>query len=167
MIRAVAMDVDGVLTDGSFVWGPDGEEYKSFSFADVMGISLGHKSGIVFALVSGENSNLIDRFAEKMGIEDIFKGCKDKAKALKLFAERRGLDISEVCFIGDDVNDLLAMKLAGLAVAPANAHESVKSNAAIVTRNCGGRGAVRELIDQLISMNVSEKPDVNGNGQQK
>ena len=80
-IKAVAMDVDGVLTDGSFWWGPGGAEFKQFHFADVMGISLGRKAGLVFALVSGEASPLVDRFAEKMGITDVYKGCKDKAGA--------------------------------------------------------------------------------------
>ena len=62
-IKAVALDVDGVLTDGTFIWGPNGEEYKQFSFSDVMGISLASKAGIIFALISGEDNSLIDRFA--------------------------------------------------------------------------------------------------------
>ena len=72
-IKAVAMDVDGVLTNGTFIWGPNGEEYKSFSFSDVMGISIGSKAGLIFALISGESSPLIDRFAEKMHIVDVYK----------------------------------------------------------------------------------------------
>jgi 3-deoxy-D-manno-octulosonate 8-phosphate phosphatase (KDO 8-P phosphatase) len=72
-IKAVALDVDGVLTDGSFWWGPNGEEFKQFNFADVMGISLGRKAGLLFALISGEASPLVDRFAEKMGIVDVYK----------------------------------------------------------------------------------------------
>jgi len=82
-IKAVALDVDGVLTDGTFWWGPDGEEYKRFSFLDIMGVSLGRKAGLVFALISGEDSPLVDRYAAKMGITDVFKGCKDKASALR------------------------------------------------------------------------------------
>jgi 3-deoxy-D-manno-octulosonate 8-phosphate phosphatase (KDO 8-P phosphatase) len=156
-IKAVALDVDGVLTDGTFVWGLNGEEYKSFSFADVMGVSLGRKAGVLFALISGEDSPLVDRFAEKMRIADVFKGCKDKASALKMFAQRHGLDMSEVCFVGDDVNDLPAMELAGLAAAPANAHESVKKKAAVVMQNCGGGGAVRELLDMLLFADTAER----------
>ena len=114
-IKAIALDVDGVLTDGGFWWGPNGEEFKQFNFADVMGISLGRKAGLLFALISGEASPLVDRFAEKMGIVDIHKGCKDKAAALRAFAQKNNLELQSVCFMGDNVNDLSAMQLAGLA----------------------------------------------------
>lgn len=153
-IRAVALDVDGVLTDGTFQWGPNGEEWKSFSFRDVMGISLARKSGIVFALISGEASLLIDRFAQKMGINDVHKGCKDKAAALAAFAARHDLTPSDVCFIGDDVNDISAFAIAGLAAAPADAHPKAKEAAHYVTQACGGHGAVREVLDKL--MDVAE-----------
>ncbi len=139
-IKAVAMDVDGVLTDGSFWWGPGGAEFKQFHFADVMGISLGRKAGLVFALVSGEASPLVDRFAEKMGITDVYKGCKDKAGALRAFAEKYGLDLRSICFMGDDVNDLCALEIAGLKVAPANAQKAVRQRADLVTERSGGRG---------------------------
>jgi 3-deoxy-D-manno-octulosonate 8-phosphate phosphatase (KDO 8-P phosphatase) len=149
-LKAVALDVDGVLTDGGFWWGPDGAELKRFSFADVMGISLGRRAGLIFALISGEDSPLIDRYAAKLQIADVAKGCKDKAAALIAFAERHGLDPSEICFMGDDVNDLPALALAGLAAAPATAHPSVRAQAALVTSRPGGDGAVRELIDLIL-----------------
>jgi len=149
-IKAVALDVDGVLTDGSFSWGPNGEEFKSFSFRDVMGISLARKSGIVFALISGEASPLVDRFARKMGIADVHKGCTDKAAALEEFAARHNLSLGEVCFVGDDVNDLAAFAIAGLAVAPGDAHPKAKQAADYVAQAGGGRGAVREFLDRLM-----------------
>jgi 3-deoxy-D-manno-octulosonate 8-phosphate phosphatase (KDO 8-P phosphatase) len=142
--------VDGVLTDGGFWWGPDGQEWKRFSFRDVMGVSLGRRAGLRFALISGEDSPLVDRFARKMGIEDVFKGCKDKAAALQVFARKHQLELSEVAFMGDDVNDLAAMKLAGLAAAPADAHEAARRAAAVVTKSPGGCGAVRELVDSIL-----------------
>ena len=92
-IRAVVLDVDGVLTDGAFIWGPNGEEFKSFSFRDVMGISLARKSGMIFALISGEASPLVDRFARKMGITDVHKGCTDKAAALEPLLKRPKLHV--------------------------------------------------------------------------
>jgi 3-deoxy-D-manno-octulosonate 8-phosphate phosphatase (KDO 8-P phosphatase) len=150
-IKAIALDVDGVLTDGTFWWGPDGAEWKRFSFADVMGVSLGRKAGLIFALISGEDSPLVDRYAAKMGIDDVFKGCKDKAAALRTFAERRSLALSEVAFMGDDVNDLSALALAGLAAAPATAHASVRRIAGHVSALPGGQGAVRELVDLVLA----------------
>jgi len=149
-IRAVALDVDGVLTDGTFLWGPEGEEFKRFSFRDVMGVSLARKSGIVFALISGEASPLVDRFAQKMGIAAVYKGCKDKGAALKEFAGTHGIPMEEVCFVGDDINDLPAFALAGLAAAPADAHPRAKAAASYVAQASGGHGAVREILDHLM-----------------
>jgi 3-deoxy-D-manno-octulosonate 8-phosphate phosphatase (KDO 8-P phosphatase) len=150
-ISAVAIDVDGVLTDGTFWWGPNGEEWKRFSFADVMGISRGRKAGLVFALISGEASPLIDRFATKMGIEEVHKDCKDKAAALRKFSERQCIPLDGICFIGDDVNDLAAMAIAGLSAAPANAQPIVLKAASLKLSQRGGDGAARELIELVLS----------------
>ena len=149
VIKAIALDVDGVLTDGGVWWGPDGAEWKRFSFADIMGVSLARKAGLIVTLISGEDSPLIDRFAQKLNITDVTKGCKDKASALRGFAERHGLALQEICFMGDDVNDLAAMELAGLSAAPANARPQVRDRAGIVMRASGGNGAVREFVDLL------------------
>ena len=150
-IRAVALDVDGVLTDGGFFWGPSGEEFKRFSFADVMGISLARKGGLIVALISGEDSPLVDRYAEKLGIRDVIKNCKDKGAALAEFALRHGLSKAEICFMGDDVNDLAAMDFAGLAAVPADARPAVRARAGFVATASGGNGAVRELLDAILA----------------
>jgi 3-deoxy-D-manno-octulosonate 8-phosphate phosphatase (KDO 8-P phosphatase) len=149
-IKAVALDVDGVLTDGTFWWGIDGSELKRFSFRDVMGISVASRKGMVFALISGEQNALVDRFANKMSIKDVYQGCKDKEAALRQFSQARSLNLADICFMGDDINDLGAMKIAGFSAAPADAHESVRSVAAHVTRQPGGSGAVRELLDFIM-----------------
>jgi 3-deoxy-D-manno-octulosonate 8-phosphate phosphatase (KDO 8-P phosphatase) len=150
-LKAIALDVDGVLTDGGVWWGPNGEEWKRFCFADIMGVSLAIKSGVLVALISGEDSPLVDRFAAKMAITDVEKGCKDKGRALRSFTERRGLSLSDVAFMGDDINDLEAMRIAGLAAAPANAMPAVLAQAAFIAQRPGGHGAVRELIDAILS----------------
>src|SRR6202789_4204211 len=103
-IRAIALDVDGVLTDGGVFWGPDGAEWKRFCFADIMGVSLARKAGLTVTLISGEDSPLVDRFAAKLELADITKGCKDKPAALLAFAERHKFRLEEICFMGDDVN---------------------------------------------------------------
>jgi 3-deoxy-D-manno-octulosonate 8-phosphate phosphatase (KDO 8-P phosphatase) len=154
-IKAIALDVDGVLTDGGFWWGPDGQEWKRFSFTDVMGVSLARRAGLIVVLISGEESPLVDRFAAKMGITDVYKGSKDKAGALREFAVRRGLDLEEISFMGDDVNDLGALALAGLAAAPANARPEVLEKASFVAARSGGDGAVRELVDLVLAARAS------------
>ena len=156
-IKAIVLDIDGVLTDGAFYWGPEGQEWKRFSFYDVMGISLGRKAGLIFGLISGENNILIDRFANKMGIVDCYKGSKDKAGALRSFAEKNTLPLTQVCFMGDDVNDLAALELAGLSAAPASAHDNVKKKVMLITQHNAGQGAVRELIDYVLKNNLREQ----------
>ena len=150
-LKAIALDVDGVLTDGGVWWGPDGQEWKRFCFADIMGVSLARKAGLTVALISGEDSPLVDRFADKLGITHIEKNCKDKARALRHFAATAGFALSEICFMGDDVNDLAAMELAGLAAAPANAQPAILSRAGFVASKNGGNGAVRELVNAVLS----------------
>lgn len=155
-IKAIALDVDGVLTDGGVWWGPNDEEWKRFSFVDIMGVSLATKAGLVVALISGEDSPLVDRFARKMGITDVEKGCKDKTKALRAFAERRGFSLADVAYMGDDINDVGAMTVAGLAAAPASAALAALAVATVVTKRSGGHGAVRELVDLVLSGNLAE-----------
>ena len=151
MIRALAIDVDGVLSDGGLWWGPHGEEWKRFSFADIMGVSLARRAGFTLALISGENSPLVDRYAEKMLIKHVRKGCRDKAAALRDFASAAGVSLAEICFMGDDVNDLPAMLISGLSAAPANATAVVLEQAHFVAKAPGGYGAVRELVDALLA----------------
>ncbi len=150
-IKAIAMDVDGVLTDGGVWWGPNGEEWKRFHFADIMGLSLARKSGMTIALISGENSPLVDRLASKLGIGDVHKDCKDKASALRGFAEKHQLLLQEICFIGDDVNDLSALGIVGLSACPADARPSIQERCQVVTTLGGGNGAVREVVDMLLA----------------
>jgi 3-deoxy-D-manno-octulosonate 8-phosphate phosphatase (KDO 8-P phosphatase) len=149
-LKAVVLDVDGVLTDGGVWWGPNGEEWKRFCYADIMGVSLAMKSGLIVALISGEDSPLVDRFAVKMGITEIEKNCKDKARALRAFADRQRLALNEITFMGDDVNDLDAMDIAGLAAAPANAVPLALERATFISTKNGGHGAVRELVDAIL-----------------
>ena len=153
-IKAVAMDCDGVLTDGTFWWDQNEVELKRFCFADITGIPLAHKAGIMLAIITGDSSNsgkgIVDRYAKKLNIKTVYKGCHDKAAALREFAANNKLDLSEICFIGDDINDLPAMDIAGFSVAPANAQPAVLKKANLVTQRQGGDGAVRELLDMII-----------------
>jgi 3-deoxy-D-manno-octulosonate 8-phosphate phosphatase (KDO 8-P phosphatase) len=159
-ILAVALDVDGVLTDGGFWWGPGGEEWKRFCFADVMGISLGQRAGLKFALISGESSPLVDRYAAKMRIEHVFKGCRDKAAALREFAALAGIELAQIAYMGDDVNDLPALQIAGFSAAPASAARDVLSSAHFISRNSAGNGAVRELIEAVLEARGLRVQDV-------
>jgi 3-deoxy-D-manno-octulosonate 8-phosphate phosphatase (KDO 8-P phosphatase) len=150
-IKAIVMDIDGVLTDGTVWIDEDGRETKRISFRDVMGISIGRRAGLQFALVSGEAGRPVDMVAAKFGITDVYPGCRDKAGAVREFASRRGLDLAEICFVGDDVNDLGAMGICGLSAAPVDAVAAVRDSARVVTTHPGGNGSVREVIEALLA----------------
>ncbi len=150
-IRAVAFDVDGVLTDGGVWWGPNGEEWKRFHFSDIMGISLARRAGLELALISGEDSPLVTRYADKMKIAHAHKGIRDKAEALRRFSDKIRIPLTQIGFMGDDINDLPAMALAGFSAAPANANAAVLDSANFRCTQSGGNGAVRELIDAWLS----------------
>ena len=117
LLEAIAFDVDGVLTDGTLTWSPSGEESKSFSFTDIMGVSLLRRLGIKMALISGEPSPLVDLYAKKMHIPFVAKGTRDKATALRDFTAQFHIPLHRTCFFGDDVNDLFAMEIAASALA--------------------------------------------------
>ena len=153
-LQAIAFDVDGVLTDGTLLWSTAGDESKRFFYADFMGISLLRRLGIRMALISGEPSPLVDRFAEKMCIGFVAKGTRDKAAALREFATHSGVALQHTCFFGDDVNDLAAMEIAGLCACPSNAAAEVLAHVAecgFLSPLPGGRGAVRSFADAILA----------------
>ena len=149
MIKAIALDVDGVLTDGAFWWDGAGAELKRFSFRDVMGIARASREGIIFALISGEKNPIVDRYAAKMGIKHVWQGCKQKEEALREFSAMTGVPLEAIAYMGDDVNDLSAIAIAGFTAAPADAHQSARAAVELVTSHPAGNGAVRELLDYL------------------
>ncbi|SFS10180.1 3-deoxy-D-manno-octulosonate 8-phosphate phosphatase (KDO 8-P phosphatase) [Granulicella pectinivorans] len=158
-LQAIAFDVDGTLTDGTLTWNASdpASESKSFHFADIMGISLARRLGIQLALISGEPSPLVDRFADKLRIPHVIKGCRDKATALREWSEKTGAPLADTCFFGDDVNDLWAMEIAGLCACPADAAEEVVRYVSahprgFVSQQLGGAGAVREFVDALLKV---------------
>jgi 3-deoxy-D-manno-octulosonate 8-phosphate phosphatase (KDO 8-P phosphatase) len=144
------MDVDGVLTDGTVLLDGDGHQLKRIAFKDVMGVSLGRRAGLLFALVSGEGGPLLDAIAAKLGVTDVYADCTDKAAALQDFADRYKIALEEICYVGDDVNDLPALEMCGLGAAPSDAHPAVLSKATLVTSSPAGAGSVREVVERLL-----------------
>jgi len=149
-IRLLAMDVDGVLTDGSLNIGAEGELFKAFNAKDGMGISLAMRNGLEIALITGRRSEIINRRAEELGITLLYEGVKDKALQLKQIAAERGISLDEIAYMGDDLNDLPAMVQAGISFAPADAAKDVLKAVNAVASCNGGRGAVREIIELIL-----------------
>jgi YrbI family 3-deoxy-D-manno-octulosonate 8-phosphate phosphatase len=150
-VRLLCVDVDGVLTDAGMYYGPDGEVLKKFNTRDGMGLARLREAGVAVAIISGEDSAIVHARAAKLKIDDVFCGASNKRIAIDELCTRHGLDLDEVAFIGDDLNDLPALECVGLACAVADAAEPVQAIAHYVTQRRGGDGAVRELCEFLIA----------------
>jgi len=153
-IKLIATDFDGVLTDGYvFYSSVSDEEVKRISFKDIMGISLAVKNGYKVAIISGEKNKIIDKLANKFCLEDVHQRIKDKRSALKSIAEKYKLSEDEICFIGDDINDIEALEWVGTAITVPDANYKVKNiTNIIITTAHAGNGAFREVIDSLLAI---------------
>jgi 3-deoxy-D-manno-octulosonate 8-phosphate phosphatase (KDO 8-P phosphatase) len=149
-IRLLALDVDGVLTDGQLYFGNDGEELKSFSTLDGQGIKLLQDAGIAVALITARESTLVARRAANLGIKHVHQGRHDKLSALLDLTRDLALDLAQVAYIGDDLPDLACIRRVGLGITVPNGHGSVKQYARMITAARGGQGAVREVCDFIL-----------------
>lgn len=149
-VTLLAMDVDGVLTNGSLYFGNSGEEMKAFSILDGLGIKLLRDAGVTPALITGRRSELVARRAAELGIELIYQGREDKRTALEELCRDQQLELSQVAYVGDDLPDLGAIRAAGLGVTVANGHHFVAAHADLQTRAAGGSGAIREVCEVIL-----------------
>lgn len=149
-VRLLALDVDGVLTDGRLYFSEDGQELKTFDTQDGHGIKMLQQAGIMCAIITGRNTQLVARRAANLGIKHLLQGREDKLVALRELCAELNLPLDEVAYVGDDWPDLPAIRHAGFGVAVANAHAEVRKHADFVTTAKGGRGAVREVCDLLL-----------------
>jgi 3-deoxy-D-manno-octulosonate 8-phosphate phosphatase (KDO 8-P phosphatase) len=149
-ITLLAMDVDGVLTDGTLIINADGSESKFFNSLDGHGIRMWQRSGLKVALISGRTSVPTERRAEQLQIEYVFQECHYKLPVVEKLAGQLGLSPANIAFIGDDLTDMPVMRYAGFAIAVANAVDEVKKYADYVTTRPGGSGAVREVIEYIL-----------------
>ena len=150
-IKLLALDVDGVLTDGSIYISPAGEVFKGFNAKDGMGISCALRSGLQIAVITGRQSPIVERRCEELGITLLQQGVKDKRLALQQMAQKLGIVREEIAYMGDDLNDIPAFKASGLNLVPADAAIEVMAVADIITKASGGRGAVREAITMILA----------------
>jgi 3-deoxy-D-manno-octulosonate 8-phosphate phosphatase (KDO 8-P phosphatase) len=150
-VRALVLDVDGILTDGRLHFTELGAEHKIFHSRDGHGIKMAQKIGIEVAIISGRASPALRHRAENLGITHCLIGVKDKGAALETLAQTLGLTLQECAVMGDDVIDLPMLNRAGLSVTVADAPALIRARVDWVTRLPGGYGAVRELIDLIIN----------------
>ena len=149
-IKLLAMDVDGVLTDGKAFYGSGGFEGVLFNVQDGSGIKWLHRAGIETALITGRNLEAIQTRADALEIRHVMQGAKVKLEAYEQLKAQTGLADEVICYIGDDLPDIPIMKRAGLAVAVQGARTEVLQAAHIVTETRGGEGAVREVAENIL-----------------
>ena len=154
-IRLFATDVDGVLTDAGMYYSESGDEWKKFNTRDGMGIKLLQKAGLITAFVTQERTKLVARRAEKLTIPELHQGVMDKLAVIREMAERHGLTLQQVAFMGDDVNDLEALGAVGFSSSPADGLPHILAAVDYVCQKKGGEGAVREVIEMILDAQVS------------
>lgn len=149
-IKLLILDVDGVLTDGSIILDSGDNEYKAFHVRDGHGIRMLINAGVKVAIITGRYSKVVERRAQELGITDVFQKCLKKKIAYAQLLMQHSLKDHEVAYIGDDIIDAPIMALVGLPVAVADADYETKKYALMITKNRGGRGAVREITDFIL-----------------
>ena len=160
-IKLLALDVDGVLTDGTIYISPAGEVFKGFNAKDGMGISCALRNNLQIAVITGRQSPIVERRCEELGIKLFMQGVKDKRLALQKMAQELGLTREEIAYMGDDLNDIPAFKASGLNFVPADGSIEVLAVADIITKASGGRGAVREAITMILAAQDNWEQIVN------
>jgi 3-deoxy-D-manno-octulosonate 8-phosphate phosphatase (KDO 8-P phosphatase) len=161
-VRALVLDVDGVLTDGQLYFDNQGNETKAFSTRDGFGMRALQAQGTVLALITGRQSRIVAQRAASLGIEHVFQGRNDKLNAFLEFLAATGVEASAVCYAGDDWLDIPVLDRVGLAVTVADADSVVKGRTHWVTTRPGGRGAVREICDLLLAARGLDQQVLDG-----
>lgn len=161
-IHLVLTDNDGVLTDTGVYYSSFGEELKRYSVRDGMAVELLRQAGIETGIMTGEESESVRRRAEKLRIRHVYLGVRDKRRQLDLLLAQTKFSLSQIAYIGDDVNDLgilTAIGAFGLTAAPADAVSAIRHAVQFVCRTRGGQGAFREFADHILALREPRSDD--------
>ncbi len=150
-IKCVAFDVDGVMTDGSLTFLEDGREIKTFNAKDGLGVVLLNKANIITAIITARNNGTVRERAKMLNIKELFEGQKNKLEALAILKEKYSISDDEIAYMGDDLPDIPVIKQVKLGACPNDASEHVKHVAKFISSKCGGRGAVREFCEFVLT----------------
>ena len=149
-IKALLLDVDGVMTDGKLHYSARGEEIKSFDVKDGLGIQLLLNANILVGIISGRNSDALEKRIKDLGIQHIYMDSSNKKKDLQNFLETTGLQLEEVAYVGDDLPDLTAIMMCGFSACPSDARSEVLDAVDHVSSKRGGDGVVREIAELIL-----------------
>jgi 3-deoxy-D-manno-octulosonate 8-phosphate phosphatase (KDO 8-P phosphatase) len=149
-VRLMVFDVDGVLTDGTLLYGPAGEELKAFSAHDGHGLKMLAASGVACAVLSGRRSAAVATRAAELGIETVLQGIEDKLAAFQSMVRQQGFTLEKAGYMGDELVDLPVLTRCGFACAPREAPEAVRQRVHYVAAAAAGRGAAREVCELVM-----------------
>ena len=149
-IKLVLTDIDGVWTDGGMYYDQQGNELKKFNTSDSAGVLFCRLMKIPVGIVTGEETDIVKHRGEKLKMDYVFQGVKDKLKLALDICKQLGITLEDVAYMGDDINDIKLLEQVGFAGSPANAPDYVKKFANVVTTNKGGEGAFREFVETLL-----------------
>ena len=149
-IKLVVLDFDGVFTDGGIYLDCKSQGLRRFDVKDGLGIKLLQKNDFIISIISGSNSQIIDERAKSLGIKIVKKGIASKLKTLREIQDDLNIKVEETIFLGDDINDLTVLPNISLFVVPSDAHIGCKRNASYISQFRGGRGFIREIVDNLL-----------------
>jgi len=151
-IELFVFDYDGVFTDGLVLLMPDGSQVRQASTRDGFAVQWAVTQGLQIAVLTGGNEKAVAIRMEKLGVTEVHLGCSDKLESLNTLCAKLNIPLSKVAYMGDDIPDLPAMNGAGLAVCPDDAVEEIRNVADYVSPKCGGRGCVRDLLEQAMRL---------------
>lgn len=151
-IKLFLTDCDGCLTDGGMYYSESGDELKKFNATDGMGFSLLKRQGIITGIITGEDTKIVEKRARKLKIDELHQGVRDKLEVVKSLADKYGISLDEIAYVGDDINDATVLENVGFPCTVNNASQRIKNMAKYVSSKDGGSGAVREIIDKILSM---------------
>lgn len=149
-VEAFVFDVDGVMTDGSIMPLPDGDFLRRYNAKDGYALSYAIKHGYKVCVISGGFGSLLASRMQRLGVKHLYTNCMDKIKAIREFAESEGVNLDNVIYVGDDIPDLECMRLVGIPVCPADAATEIVEAACYVSQFGGGRGCVRDIVEQVL-----------------
>lgn len=148
-IKMLVMDVDGTLTDGKIYMSANGELMKAFNIKDDYAIARLRGYGIEPVIITGRSSEIVKQRCAELKIKELYQGIENKSYKLREVCEKQHVELSQVAYIGDDLNDLPCMKICGYSACPSDAMKQVKNNVSYVCQAKGGDGAVRSLLTIL------------------
>lgn len=153
--KLILTDIDGVWTDGGMYYDQTGNEWKKFNTSDSAGVLFARKLNIEIGIITGEDTQIVQRRADKLKIKHLFMGISDKLPVAQKLCDELGITLQEVAYIGDDIGDLKLLKVVGISSAPANAPDYIQKHVDYVTNKKGGEGAFREFVEWIVSKEMN------------